>query len=83
MFVRTPRLLLRPGWSQDAAALFEAIGDERIVRNLATAPWPYRPGDAEAWLATVVAGTAAGVMDEFLEQPLERRRAWLEARAAT
>jgi RimJ/RimL family protein N-acetyltransferase len=52
MFVRTERLLLRPGWSQDAPALFEAIGDERIVRNLATAPWPYRPQDAEAWLAT-------------------------------
>ncbi len=52
MFVRTERLLLRPGWTQDAPALFEAIGDERIVRNLATAPWPYRPGDAEAWLAT-------------------------------
>ncbi|HYI40480.1 MAG TPA: GNAT family N-acetyltransferase [Allosphingosinicella sp.] len=52
MFVRTERLLLRPGWTQDAPALFEAIGDERIVRNLATAPWPYRPCDAEAWLAT-------------------------------
>jgi RimJ/RimL family protein N-acetyltransferase len=52
MFARTERLLLRPGWSQDAPALFEAIGDERIVRNLATAPWPYRPGDAEAFLAT-------------------------------
>ena len=52
MFARTERLLLRPGWSQDAPALFQAIGDERIVRNLATAPWPYRPADAEAWLAT-------------------------------
>ncbi len=52
MFVRTERLLLRPGWSQDAPALFEAIGDEPIVRNLATAPWPYRREDAEAWLAT-------------------------------
>ena len=52
MFARTERLLLRPGWSQDAPALFQAIADERIVRNLATAPWPYRPGDAEAWLAT-------------------------------
>jgi RimJ/RimL family protein N-acetyltransferase len=51
MFARTTRLLLRPGWSQDAPALFKAIADERIVRNLATAPWPYRPGDAEAWLA--------------------------------
>jgi RimJ/RimL family protein N-acetyltransferase len=52
MFIRTERLLLRPGWSQDAPALFEAIGDERIVRNLATAPWPYRPCDAEAWLTS-------------------------------
>ena len=52
MFVRTERLLLRPGWSQDAPALFQAIADERIVRNLATAPWPYRPDDAEAWLST-------------------------------
>jgi RimJ/RimL family protein N-acetyltransferase len=52
MFVRTERLLLRPGWSQDAPALFEAIADEHIVRNLATAPWPYRPEDAEAWLET-------------------------------
>jgi RimJ/RimL family protein N-acetyltransferase len=52
MFVRTERLLLRPGWSQDAPALFEAIGDERIVRNLATAPWPYTLADAESFLAT-------------------------------
>lgn len=52
MFARTTRLLLRPGWSQDAPALFETIADERIVRNLATAPWPYRPEDAAAWLAT-------------------------------
>lgn len=52
MFARTTRLLLRPGWSQDAPALFRTIADERIVRNLATAPWPYRPEDAEAWLAT-------------------------------
>ena len=52
MFARTERLLLRPGWSQDAPALFKAIGEERIVRNLATAPWPYRPDHAEAWLAT-------------------------------
>jgi len=52
MFARTERLLLRPGWSQDAPALFEAISDERIVRNLATAPWPYTLADAEAFLAT-------------------------------
>ena len=52
MFARTKRLLLRPGWAEDAPALFRAIADERIVRNLASAPWPYRPEDASAFLAT-------------------------------
>ena len=41
MFARTPRLLLRPGWLEDAPALASTIGEEAIVRNLATAPWPY------------------------------------------
>jgi RimJ/RimL family protein N-acetyltransferase len=52
MFARTERLLLRPGWSEDAPALFRAIADEAIVRNLASAPWPYTLADAEAFLAT-------------------------------
>jgi RimJ/RimL family protein N-acetyltransferase len=52
MFARTDRLLLRPGWAEDAPALFRAIADEGIVRNLASAPWPYRLDDAEAFLAT-------------------------------
>ena len=51
MFARTPRLLLRPGWSEDAPALYAAIADEAIVRNLAQAPWPYSLADAEAFLA--------------------------------
>ena len=50
MFTRTARLLLRPGWAEDARALFAAIGEERIVRNLATAPWPYSLADAQAFL---------------------------------
>jgi RimJ/RimL family protein N-acetyltransferase len=50
MFARTERLLLRPGWIEDAPALFRAIADERIVRNLATAPWPYTLADAETFL---------------------------------
>lgn len=50
MFARTPRLLLRPGWIEDAPALAAAIGEERIVRNLARAPWPYGVADAEACL---------------------------------
>jgi RimJ/RimL family protein N-acetyltransferase len=52
MFARTPRLLLRPGFPEDAPALAMAIADEAIVRNLATAPWPYRMRDAEAFLAS-------------------------------
>ena len=51
MFARTPRLLLRPGFPEDAPALAAAIADEGIVRNLGGAPWPYRMRDAEAFLA--------------------------------
>ncbi|PSJ38568.1 GNAT family N-acetyltransferase [Allosphingosinicella deserti] len=52
MFARTERLLLRPGWTQDAPALYAAVADEAIVRNLASAPWPYTLADAEAFLTT-------------------------------
>lgn len=51
MFARTERLLLRPGWREDAPALCRAVADEGIVRNLAKAPWPYGLADAEAFLA--------------------------------
>ncbi len=51
MFARTERLLLRPGWAEDAPALARAIADEQVVRNLATAPWPFALEDAEAFLA--------------------------------
>ena len=52
MFARTPRLLLRPGFPEDAPALAAGIADEAIARNLATVPWPYRMRDAEAFLAS-------------------------------
>ena len=52
MFARTDRLLLRPGWLEDAPALFQGIRDEGIVRNLASAPWPYTLEDARAFLCT-------------------------------
>ena len=51
MFARTARLLLRPGFAEDAPALAHAIDDSAIVRNLATAPWPYGLAEAEAYLA--------------------------------
>ncbi|HEX4737392.1 MAG TPA: GNAT family N-acetyltransferase [Allosphingosinicella sp.] len=50
MFARTERLLLRPGWIEDAPALHAAIADEALVRNLAQAPWPYTRLDAERYL---------------------------------
>ena len=51
MFARTERLLLRPGWIEDAPALARAIGEEAVVRNLATAPWPYGEADARDFLS--------------------------------
>lgn len=51
MFAITERLLLRPAWEEDSEAVFRAIADEGIVRNLASAPWPYLPCHAESWIA--------------------------------
>ena len=50
MFARTDRLLLRPGWREDAPALFSAIADPAIIDTLPGTPWPYRAEDAEAYL---------------------------------
>ena len=50
MFARTPRLLLRPGWPEDAAALQAAIADPAIIRNTARLPWPYELKDAQEFL---------------------------------
>jgi len=52
MFARTPRLLLRPGFPEDARALAAALADKAIARNLAVVPWPYTLRDAEAFLAS-------------------------------
>ena len=52
MFARTPRLLLRPGFPEDAPALAMAMADQAIARNLAVVPWPYALRDAEAFLAS-------------------------------
>lgn len=50
MFVRTPRLLLRQGWIEDAPQLARTI-DEAIARNTTRMPWPYPLAAAEAWLS--------------------------------
>ncbi len=62
MFARTERLLLRPGWAEDAPALARAIGEEAIVRNLASAPWPYDLEAAQAFLATERAANEASFL---------------------
>lgn len=51
MFARTPRLLLRPGFPEDAPALAQALADEAIARNHTAIPWPFGMRDAEALLA--------------------------------
>ncbi len=51
MFARTERLLLRPGFPEDAQALALAIGDPAVSRNLARVPYPYGIADAHAFLS--------------------------------
>jgi RimJ/RimL family protein N-acetyltransferase len=51
MFARTPRLLLRPGWMEDASALAEAFGDPAVLRNLTRAPAFYGIDDARHFLS--------------------------------
>lgn len=49
MFHRSERLFLRPGFPEDWEAILAAVADEAIVRNLASAPWPYAEGDARVF----------------------------------
>ncbi|WP_265571751.1 GNAT family N-acetyltransferase [Sphingomicrobium nitratireducens] len=56
MFARTRRLLLRPGFPEDAPQLAQAIAEHEIVRNLARAPWPYGIEDAKSFLASMNEG---------------------------
>jgi RimJ/RimL family protein N-acetyltransferase len=50
MFARTERLMLRPGWVEDAPALASAIDHSSIVANLGWSRWPLNGDDAERWL---------------------------------
>ncbi|MFS0735582.1 GNAT family N-acetyltransferase [Sphingomonas sp. 1P06PA] len=61
MFARTERLMLRPGWMEDAPALAAAIGDEAVASTLARVPYPYTLRDAEAFL-----GEPAGPLPRLL-----------------
>lgn len=53
MFARTERLLLRPGWAEDAHCLTEAINHDSIIRNLGWGRWPANIESAERWLRQV------------------------------
>ena len=62
MFAVTQRLLLRPGWADDAPALTAAVDNQKIARNLSQLPWPYSRNDA-LWFLTNVHGKG---IPEFL-----------------
>jgi len=50
MFIRSERLFLRPAWPEDWREVYEQVNEERLVKNLARAPWPYTPGDARQFV---------------------------------
>ena len=50
MFHRSERLLLRPPWPEDWNLVLDGIADEGVVRNLASAPWPYDANDARKFV---------------------------------
>lgn len=50
MFARTQRLVLRPGWTEDAEALAAAMGDDAVRRNLLRVPHPYGVNEARDFL---------------------------------
>jgi RimJ/RimL family protein N-acetyltransferase len=51
VFHRSERLLLRPIWPEDWQGVLGGIADEGVVRNLASAPWPYDETDAREFAA--------------------------------
>ena len=51
MFHRSDRLLLRPVWPEDWQGVLAGIADKDVVRNLASAPWPYGEQDAREFTA--------------------------------
>lgn len=62
MFARTERLLLRPGWAEDAPALATLLADGTVARNLLHMPSPYGVNDAERFLAL----PRAALLPDFL-----------------
>ncbi len=57
----TERLTLRPFAGRDAEALHRLINDWEVTRTLAAVPFPYRPEDADKWIASARDTLAAGL----------------------
>lgn len=51
MFYRSERLFLRPAFPEDSREIYEGICDAGVIAMLSSAPWPYRPADAEQFCA--------------------------------
>jgi RimJ/RimL family protein N-acetyltransferase len=50
--LKTPRFILRPPAMGDAEPIAHYLNDFDVAGNLARVPFPYRLGDARAWLRT-------------------------------
>ncbi|GGB17522.1 N-acetyltransferase [Sphingomonas metalli] len=72
MFARTERLMLRPAWPEDAAALATAIGHAAVLRMLSRVPFPYDIKDAADWIAGPCDLHAPRFVIETLEQATPR-----------
>ena len=72
MFARTARLMLRPGWPEDALALTHAIAHEAVAMNLGRLPWPYHLDDAQTFLALPPASDAPRLL--IFDDPAGRPR---------
>ncbi len=55
--LETPRLVLRPLTLDDAAAIQEILGDERVARTMAIVPHPMPDGEAARFIGSVLDGT--------------------------
>lgn len=62
MFIRTNRLLLRPGWHEERHELARLLGDPAVARNLARVPYPFDVEDAERFMA----GNGGGQLPQLL-----------------
>ena len=71
MFARTPRLFLRPGWPEDAAAVTAAVGHWSVAGRLENVPYPYTLDHAAEWLARAPdpRGAAMVVLSHESERP--------------